>query len=63
MVVVGKGGMGETRYRKDLPIDELAAWVKRIEFDLPTIAVFDLDEGMAALRDALRRKAGAKRPA
>lgn len=48
------------RYRKDAAIDELAPEVARLDFDLPAITPFDCTEGLAALRDALRRKRDAR---
>ena len=35
--------------------DESVAGVKQLAFGLPDIAVFNLDEGIEAVRDALRR--------
>lgn len=47
-------------YRKDAPPDDLVAAVSRLDFDLPAVAVFDLDAGAKALLDALQRKNGGR---
>jgi integrase len=44
------------RYRKDVEIDELARDVARLDFGLKEVARFDVEEGVKALKDALRRK-------
>ncbi|WBY04058.1 site-specific integrase [Ramlibacter tataouinensis] len=46
------------RYRKDVATDELAKQVRRLDFNLPKIVRFDIEQGLQALRDALRRKKG-----
>jgi integrase len=51
--------LGST-YRKDIVVDQLAPTVARLDFNLPAIAPFDLDEGMKAVRDALARKRNAR---
>jgi len=45
-----------TTYRKDEPPPEVITSFSRVEFQLPAIAAFDIDQGVAALQDALRRK-------
>lgn len=48
--------MSAKRYSKDSGPDVLYGHVERLKFELPTIAVFDINEGLDAVRDALRRK-------
>jgi integrase len=43
-------------YRKDVGPDQLAPVVARLEFGLPHVAPFDIDEGIKALRDAKQRR-------
>jgi integrase len=52
-----RSGTGDSVYRKSQEIDSLYhQWVTKISFDLPNIAQFDVDAGLIALKDALRRK-------
>jgi hypothetical protein len=44
------------RYAKDSGPDDLRADVHRLNFGLPPIARFDIEEGLAAAKAALERK-------
>lgn len=54
---------GETiaavRYRKDTDAERLLDYVKQLDFKLPEIKPFVVADGLAAVRDGLRRKAKA----
>ena len=52
---------GSTTYFSDFQADENAKFVKLLDFKLPTIAKFDADEGVKAIRDALARKRGKRK--
>jgi len=52
-----------TTYRKDIVPDELVATVERLNFNIPTIAVFDIAAGLEAVRDAGKRKRRGNGPA
>ncbi len=54
--------MSGIRYRKDEDADQLLPYIERLAFALPEIAPFDVDEGLAALRDALARKQDDSQP-
>lgn len=47
-------------YRKDKIPDEVVKVVERLDFNLPTIAKFDIPAGLKALADASRRKTSSK---
>jgi integrase len=49
-------GVNEQHYLADPTPDEALSIVRQLEFALPVIASFDLDAGLAAVRDALGRK-------
>ena len=53
-------GVNEQHYLADPTPDESVVVVKQLDFGLPDIAPFNLDEGVKAVRDALRRKNGFK---
>lgn len=46
----------DTTYRKDLSPDDAMPYVRRLGVHLPTIAMFDVDAGLQAVSDALKRK-------
>ena len=48
--------MSGNRYRKDVNPDDLKPVIDSLSLSLPSIAKFDLVEGMNALNDALKRK-------
>ena len=49
-------GVNEQHYLADPTPDECIQVIKLLDFSLPGIASFDLDEGVKAIGDALRRK-------
>ena len=49
-------GVNEQHYLTDPTPDETLPILKQLDFALPAIEAFDMDAGLAALRDALRRK-------
>lgn len=49
-------GVNEQHYLADPTPDESIAIVRQLSFSLPTIARFDVDEGVKAVQDALMRK-------
>lgn len=53
-------GVNEQHYLVDATPDESFEVVKLLEYELPTIARFDLEEGVKAVNDALRRKSNGK---
>lgn len=53
-------GVNEQHYLADPTPDESIGIVKQLSFSLPSIANFDLDEGVKAIKDALRRKKGGR---
>lgn len=53
-------GVNEQHYLADPSPDESVMVVKQLNFGLPDISAFNLDEGIKAVRDALRRKNGFK---
>ena len=46
----------DTRYKKDAEPEVLAPYVNRLAVTLPTIAPFDVEVGLCAVKDALQRK-------
>lgn len=52
---------GSTTYFADFEADENARFVKLLDFKLPTIAKFDADEGVKAIRASLARKLGRRK--
>lgn len=52
---------GSTTYFADFEADENTNFVKLLDFKLPTIAKFDADEGVKAIRASLARKLGSRK--
>lgn len=48
--------MTAVRYRKDADAERLLDYVKQLDFKLPAIKPFVVADGIAAVRDGLRRK-------
>lgn len=46
----------DTTYRKDLGADQALPYIERLQVTLPQIAPFDVQEGLKAIADALRRR-------
>jgi integrase len=53
-------GVNEQHYLKDPSPEEAAVIIEQLRFELPLIRRFDSDAGLAAVRDALRRKDGGR---
>lgn len=51
-------GVNEKHYLQDRSPDEAIEFIKRLDFNIPTVTPFDLTAGLAAVRDALDRKLG-----
>jgi integrase len=54
-------GVNERHYLSDSTPDEMLVHVKTLNFGLPNISVFDIDQGIEAVRDALGRKGSGRR--
>lgn len=54
--------LGDVRYTDDITVDALVGIVNDCKFDMPVVQEFDIDEGIAAVRQALRLKDGNLRP-
>lgn len=46
----------DTTYRKDLDADQALPYIERLKVRLPEIATFNVQEGLTAVADALRRR-------
>lgn len=49
-------GVNERHYLADPTPDETISIIRQLDFGLPPIAAFDIEEGVMAVKDALRRK-------
>lgn len=49
--------LGDVRYTDDMAVDALVHIINDCKFDMPPVQAFDIDEGIAAIRQALRLKA------